>query len=146
MARYLLLPGCRLAKVAGGRVLVLEAGRWVASSPEDRAQLAQGEPVSAAEARQLVRQAERLVWREGDVTFHHGEAAAPALDPAKWMNDPGPVTDADFVLTDAHFRSLFDRKVDPSALRSPDARRQYEDWIARRGRTGGAGRPGTRGG
>lgn len=46
------------------------------------------------------------------------------------MNDPGPVTDADWELTDAYLQRLSDRGVEPAALRSPDARRQYEAWLA----------------
>lgn len=52
------------------------------------------------------------------------------LDDRKWMNDPGPVTDADWELTDAYLQRLSDRGVEPAALRSPDARRQYEAWLA----------------
>lgn len=72
-----MLPGGRLARIDRERLDVLELGEWVASSPEDRAQLADGEPLSAAAARRLERQAARLVWREGDVVVHHGDRDEP---------------------------------------------------------------------
>lgn len=54
------------------------------------------------------------------------------MKPEKRINDPGPMTDADWADTDSLYESLFRRGLDPSELRLPEARKGYEARLARR--------------
>lgn len=50
-------------------------------------------------------------------------------DDPKWANDPGPMEAEDWKLTDDFFARLQRQNRDPSTLRDPEARRQYEAWL-----------------